>query len=99
MGSVYDTNPKSLTRCQQIRAKANKFFFFHYPLYLGILLFKIYLNVLSQRSLNIECLSMGNLKLQDKTELAGSLNFVPYRCFIRCCFGLEYDTYMSLGSP
>lgn len=28
MGSVYDTNPKSLTRCQQICAKANKFFFF-----------------------------------------------------------------------
>lgn len=27
MGSVYDTNPKSLTRCQQICAKANKFFF------------------------------------------------------------------------
>lgn len=42
---------------------------------------------------------MGNLKPQDKTELAGSLNFVPYRCFIRCCFGLEYDTYMSLGFP
>lgn len=42
---------------------------------------------------------MSNLKPQDKTELAGSLNFVPYRCFIRCCFGLEYDTYMSLGFP